>query len=331
MNGVMKNLVSQLLNNQIGAARSTAAIFPSIYGSKLLGDDGFLTEYGINEALQYPFPQKLGKELVKCMSDVKSASIVETEFFAYNKVFKLIEPESKMLSQFAIIKAIQSMSLKGQCSALGWPLTTMTAHKKIGKKAWTTKLAKDLYPEQVVMFSVMSSGGKCSWCEGGSVNLMLKAAILEVLVSHNLYNGEDREDAISGFLESHLTLLNNHKGELIDCAERISDSELKNNIAEVCSNSLIKEFYPRVREDFLHSLVENMSVDLRIRLLETYMVNPYGYRAGWPDLIVLNNGEISFVEVKTTDRFHDSQLRFATEVAAPLGLKCQVIQVIPEQ
>lgn len=67
MNGIMKKLVSHLLNDQIEAARSMAAIFPQPYGNKLLGDDGLLTEFGIDEALEYPFPQKLGKELITCI------------------------------------------------------------------------------------------------------------------------------------------------------------------------------------------------------------------------------------------------------------------------
>jgi len=40
-------------------------------------------------------------------------------------------------------------------------------------------------------------------------------------------------------------------------------------------------------------------------------------------------GRISFVEVKTTDRFHDSQLRFAEKVAKPLGFDCCTFQHIP--
>ena len=36
---------------------------------------------------------------------------------------------------------------------------------------------------------------------------------------------------------------------------------------------------------------------------------------------------LRFVEVKTTDLLHDSQIRFGQELAAPLGLKCEVIRV----
>lgn len=157
------------------------------------------------------------------------------------------------------------------------------------------------------------------------MNLMLKAAALEALARRNLFN--DREDAVRRFLEAQLTLLTEYQAELIECAAKVTAAELRSNIVKICDDPFIKEAYPRVRPEFLCSLAETITVDLRIQLLQTYMIKPYDYRAGWPDLTVLNSEGVSFIEVKTTDRLHESQLRFASEVAAPLGLKCQVIQV----
>lgn len=326
MNGLIKKLVSHLLNDEMEAAKSKAAIFPREYGSKLLDNDGVLTEFGIGEALEYPFPQKLGKELIKCMNELGSSSLIESEFAAYNKVFKLFEPKSTQLSQFAILKAIRAMNLKEQCKAIGWSLTTTNAHR-ITQNTWATEFATDLHPEEVVANAILASDSRCSWCEGGSINLMLKAAVLEVLARRNPFN--KREDAVCCFLEAQLTLLAEYHPELIDCAAKITDAEFQSNIAEICANPFINKSYPRVRHDFLSMLAETIPVDLRIRLLQTYMLKPYDYRAGWPDLTVFRNGGISFIEVKTTDRLHESQLRFATEVATPLGLECQVVQVLP--
>lgn len=199
--------------------------------------------------------------------------------------------------------------------------------RRVGRHLWAIEAATDLCPEDVVANAVLLAGNKCSWCEGGSVNLILKAAALEALARRNQFN--DREDAVRRFLEAQLTLLTQYKAELIECAARVTDAELRSNIAEICNDPFIKEAYPRVRPEFLFSLAETMTVDLRIQLLQTYMIKPYDYRAGWPDLTVLGNEGASFIEVKTTDRLHESQLRFASEVAAPLGLRCQVIQVRP--
>jgi hypothetical protein len=343
----MKKLVSHLLNGRIEEARSTAAIFPQeFYGHKLLGDDGYLTEIGIDEAYEYPFPQKLGKELIKCMSGSGSKSLIENEFAAYNKVFKLFEPKSTQLSQLAQIKAIAAMSLNEQCKAINWPITTINA-RRIDSKVWATEFVTNCYPEEVVANTVLADGGMCSWCEGGSISLMLKASVLEVLARHNFLNG--REDAVRrGFLAQLITLTGYKFDqtsfesriidqieyaamitELIEYSTKITDTEFQSNIAELCADPFFNEYCPRVKQDFLYLLTESFPTDLRIRLLQTIIHNPYKYGAGWPDLTVLKNEAISFIEVKTTDRLKESQIRFAIGVAAPLGLECQVVQVLP--
>ena len=57
-----------------------------------------------------------------------------------------------------------------------------------------------------------------------------------------------------------------------------------------------------------------------------FFEKPYEYRAGWPDLTVVGDS-LRFVEVKTTDLLHESQIRFAKELALPLGLQCEVVQL----
>jgi len=217
-------------------------------------------------------------------------------------------------------------SLEDQCQLIGWELSTLGA-TKTGKKSWSFEGVDSLHPEEVVARAVVAAGGDCSWCEGGSINLLLKAATLPVLVRRNAF--DDRQDAIRRFLEAQLTILSEFGAELIDCSVAIPPAELQSNILEICVDSFIQDSYPRVRADFVCRLAEAMPVELRARMLKTYLLKPYDCRAGWPDLTVLGSEGLSFVEVKTTDRFHESQLRFADEVAAALGLRCKVVQVIP--
>lgn len=217
-------------------------------------------------------------------------------------------------------------SLEIQCQMIGWDLSSLIA-AQTGKKAWSFDGADNLHPEEVVARSVTAAGGDCSWCEGGSINLLLKAATLPVLTHRNLFS--DRQDAIRRFLEAQLTILSEFGPELIDCSVTIPPAELQSNILAICANAFIQDSYPRVRADFVCRLAETIPVELRARMLRTYLLKPYDYRAGWPDLTVLDGNDLSFIEVKTTDRFHGSQLRFANEVAATLGLRCKVVQVIP--
>jgi hypothetical protein len=215
-------------------------------------------------------------------------------------------------------------SLETQCEQIGWPIRVMHANY-LGNKRWTDDLISDFYPEELVSARITAEGGMCSWCEGGSINLLIKAAALDALAKRNLFN--DRTDAIRRFLEAQCTTLKEFETELLTCIRNVTLDRLSGNINEICDDQFIQEAYPRVRRDFLHLLVDVLKIDELTQIATVFMRNPYDYRSGWPDLTVIESGLLSFVEVKTTDLFHNSQLRFAEEIAKPLKLSCSTIQL----
>ncbi len=74
-------------------------------------------------------------------------------------------------------------------------------------------------------------------------------------------------------------------------------------------------------------LYQRIGNDKLAHLMEAFSVAPYDYRAGWPDLMVLTDDEIKFVEVKTNDRLLDTQIRFATNIGKPMGFDCEVVRL----
>jgi len=62
-------------------------------------------------------------------------------------------------------------------------------------------------------------------------------------------------------------------------------------------------------------------------ILLAFSAAPYEYRPGWPDLIVIQSGGMKLVEVKTSDKLLDSQLRFAVGIASPTGFDCGVVRL----
>jgi hypothetical protein len=55
----------------------------------------------------------------------------------------------------------------------------------------------------------------------------------------------------------------------------------------------------------------------------------YAYRAGWPDITAIRDGEVLFREVKTTDKLHRSQLETIGCVLLPEELNVDVLQIVP--
>ena len=215
-------------------------------------------------------------------------------------------------------------SLEVQCEHIGWPLQVMRA-RYLGDRRWDDGEISDVRAEDVVAARIAAEGHLCTWCEGGSINLLMKAAALDVLVNRNFFS--HRTDAIRRYLEAQFTILKEFESDLLACIRNVSAGRLSENIAEICADPFIREAYPRVRQDFLISLSSVLETEFLSQVATIFIAKPYEYRSGWPDLTVIDNRAVSFVEVKTTDRFHGSQLRFAEEVAKPLGLACRTVQL----
>jgi len=54
---------------------------------------------------------------------------------------------------------------------------------------------------------------------------------------------------------------------------------------------------------------------------------PYKYRKGWPDLTLVRNRVVEFVEVKTTDKLHTSQLETISAMQPVLDSKFSVVRI----
>lgn len=156
------------------------------------------------------------------------------------------------------------------------------------------------------------------------MNLLLKASALDILAERNMF--QDRQDAVRRYLEAQLMALQEHRGDVLASIHGISQEALARNIDELLADAFIRKAYPRVTSAFLHGLATSVAPEFLARVAEAFFAKPYEYRAGWPDLTVLGE-KVRFIEVKTTDLLHESQIRFANEFAAPLGLECEVIQL----
>jgi hypothetical protein len=213
-----------------------------------------------------------------------------------------------------------------QCNQVGWPLNTTHGYY-VGSGKWSFDEIVNCGPEEFVAAQLAAVGFKCCWCEGGSLNLLMKAAALDVLVRRNIFGA--RDDAIRRLLEAQFTLLNDYQLELVSCIRSISDDQLQANIFEICSDAFIQSYYPRVSSAFVIALAQAVGQRHLAEVATLFMTKPYEYRAGWPDLTIIGENGFSLIEVKTTDALHISQLRFAREMAKPLMLNCSVTRLRP--
>lgn len=215
------------------------------------------------------------------------------------------------------------LTLEDQSEKTGWPISRIKA-SRVSARKWSLGSVLNSAPEIVVAACIEAEGEKASWCEGGSINLLVKASALDVLTELNLFH--DRQDAVRRKLEAQLSLVNEHKEKVLARIASVEQVTLNRNIDEILLDPFVRTAYPRVSAHFLQNLASTVTPELLRSIASLLFENPYDYRSGWPDLTIIGRG-LRFVEVKTTDLLHESQLRFATDIAKPLGLNCEIVQV----
>lgn len=215
--------------------------------------------------------------------------------------------------------------LQQQCVSLGWPLATEFATRARQTNGWLSDSGEVVGPELLVLQRFEAQGQYGCWCEGGSIKLLMKAAALEVLASLNTFR--DRRDAVRRYFEAQCTIQKARETEIVTAIRSAQASAVRAAAAEICADEFIHAEYPRVTAEFVGRLWTAVGPRRLAAIAQKFFEKPYDYRAGWPDLTLIDSNGVHFVEVKTTDCFHMSQLRFATEFATPLGLRCGVVQV----
>ena len=218
----------------------------------------------------------------------------------------------------------QKVTLSDQCADIGWSLKEVLAQKH-DKRLWSVNGGPVGLPEEVVGQMLLGTGASVSYCEGGSALLLMKAAALEALARMNPFG--KRVDAVTRYLEAQMTILAENTAEIVETVRGITQNALARNVNELFANPTLRSFFPRVREDFVLELFEHLGREKLADILQAFAAAPYDYHAGWPDLIVIKGGAMKLVEVKTSDKLLDSQLRFARGLGAPMGFDCGVVRL----
>ncbi|MGH8243268.1 MAG: VRR-NUC domain-containing protein [Steroidobacteraceae bacterium] len=215
-------------------------------------------------------------------------------------------------------------TLVSQSEALGWPLLRLHA-AKLDTSTWRSPTGVEGGPEAVALSMICRSGERGSFCEGDSIKVLMKAACFVVLVKHNSFH--DRADAARRYFEAQCTLLVDRRSEIVDSIRSSSADAVAVSLREILANAPTGACDRPLDAVFMLDLYSRLGAQGLAAIAEVFVQRPYDYRAGWPDLTLAGEYGVRFVEVKTTDRFHESQVRFARDIATPLGLCCEVAQL----
>jgi hypothetical protein len=179
-------------------------------------------------------------------------------------------------------------------------------------------------PERQALDLAKKEGWSGTSCEGITILILLKAVLFPTIVCmlrHQLPLWSEVEIeslAASGYsFASGLTSSNDKLlAEGVFCATeetiRLGFDRCKNSSLELAIS------YPDLNIDLILSLYNALGAETLCRLVQSIQVDPNKYRKGWPDLTLIRNGAVAFVEVKTSDRLHESQIETIPYVSSVL-------------
>ncbi|MBU0721819.1 VRR-NUC domain-containing protein [bacterium] len=163
-------------------------------------------------------------------------------------------------------------------------------------------------PEPVVLEYFKSQGYLGATCEGNSIFNVLKAFMLDAIIKNSIHTEENKlKYACMTFLEAQL-YNNDRKDELINSINFTSKEQFIKNFKMIISNNFIQKTCPDLSLEFAILMFDAIDRDTYIKLATKIAEDSYLYRNGWPDLTLVKDNIVEFIEVKAKDKLHESQL-----------------------
>ena len=222
---------------------------------------------------------------------------------------------------------LELMSLEEQCRALELPLEDL----EVESIADPESTALNLFEQQGYI-------GAC--CRGGVMLTLLKSLCLDSLTRLN--PKASREAACVQFLETQLSMLRKHHGQILQSLRTASRETLVSNFYAVYRHLSVRERYPGLNSELMTGLYDALTVGPIAKVMQVLMRHwwsrpretmPGGmgyseYSLGyWPDLTLVRNGEAHFIEVCTTKRLDVSQLEYMPEWRDLLPARFSVVRL----
>ena len=180
-------------------------------------------------------------------------------------------------------------------------------------------------PEKAALSYFESLGFIGSYIEGFTILTVLKALMLDKLTELNHF--KNRNDACTRYLEAQLTILKENQQEIIQTIPNVNSRHFNKNLVEIVEQVYIREAYPELSLDCCRALYNAIESETFINLAKTFCEDPYKYRKGWPDLTIVREKEVFFVEIKTKDKLLQSQIETIEKFNGVLPYEFSVLRI----
>ena len=251
--------------------------------------------------------------------------------FAYDKLLDVLEPPAEpTISPHETICRIPTellahicrVKLAEQCRLLDIPLEELVLERlydveQPASAKFSAELAAFTYFER--------QGYRGSYREGHAILNLMRCACLEFLREHTPFG--DPIDASRHYFEAQCTNLQMQSKDIVSEIASATSQSISRNLTSFLAFNDETGSYPAMDHASLLALWEALGAKKMAEIASIFVQDPYAFRAGWPDLTLTRDGKLLFVEIKTTDKLHTSQVRTIYEMVKPANLDVRVVRV----
>lgn len=264
------------------------------------------------------------------LSDLKQL-IAENDFLSFENLDQIerqlaeIELETDQMEegeQGSSLKEFLKLPLSLQCEALSLPLEVAVLERT--DKQWVVSGKNYKRPEDAALAHFQSLGWQGVACEGKAVLLLMKAACLDTLTRVNEFGS--RTDASISSFEGQAFIHKDHEIKILSDIGSAGVDLIRKNLQDIFSQPNYSMLYPDLDLEVMLDLWRAIT-PTDLKLFAKHIFEEHGYRAGWPDLTLVRQGQLRFVEVKTTDKLHASQRQLVLDILQPNSFDVHVIRL----
>lgn len=249
----------------------------------------------------------------------------------YEKVLDVLEPaeEPIILPSGSIRKIptellsrICSAKLAEQCRLLDIPFLEVTLDRlNYAPPSLNGKVSAEL----AAFTYFQAQGYQGSYREGHAILNLMRCACLGFLRQHTPFG--DPIDASRHYFEAQCTSLQMHSEKIVHEIASATHRSVSSNLRRFLRHNVEESLYPTMDHAAMVALWDALGAQKVAEIASIFVQDPYGFRAGWPDLTITRDGTVLFIEIKTTDKLHKSQVRTIYELIKPADLDIRVLRV----
>lgn len=228
-------------------------------------------------------------------------------------------------------KEFLKSSLKEQCKYFGIPIQSVEIKKGGGKGQWEYGNKKQISVESAALAYFKKNGCSGVNAEGGPILILLHASCLEYLIEahhYSDYDGDPVDDATK-FFESQCHYNVVRVERMLSEISQTSEVRIQKNLKTILKINLVKSIYKSMEFSELMKIYKALGSQNLHDIAKIFLTDSYKFRKGWPDLCLVGADGLKFVEVKTTDKIHESQYKTFKEIILKLGFPLEIMKVIP--